>query len=157
MAGVDKTFILKGAKVFYVATALEEFTEASVSAAAIDDNQVKQVSSIGDIGAERGITTFTHLDSDFETSFPGFASGGTFDMTVGWLPDDMGHAAFVDDKGNDERTIIIQKTIGEKVTYIVFNGTISNATISPPDLVSAVVMNISFARTGRHEVINKAG
>lgn len=155
MPGVNLAFNMKGAKVHYITTALPELTLTAVAAAISDDTVVKGVSSIGEISAERSVESFNTLDSDFSTNLTGFADGGTWELGLTLIPTNTFHTAFIADVSEEERTFVIVKTIGEKVTYFAFNGIISNASISPPSLEGVVSLDVTVARSGRHVMLNK--
>lgn len=154
MAGVKRAFNMKGAKVHYVATALDELTLAKVTAAISDDTDVKGVTNIGAISAERTVTSFNTLDSDFSTNLTGFADGGTWELGLSLIPTNEFHAAFIADQSEVERTFVVVKKIGENITYFALNGIIANASISPPDLEGLVTLDVTVARSGRHVMLN---
>lgn len=131
---------IEGASAGFIATLykgakfanLDTTTAVQAATASAAGNLVLDVSSMGGLGKERANITYPIYGRDTEGSISGQVAATTFDFTVTLSADNAGHKAIRDDAGTTVYSWVVKLPKDGNTSFMIFNGTIGNATIEPP-------------------------
>lgn len=130
-------------------------TASTAATGSASGNQVIDVSEMGAVTKERATITYPIYGKDTEGSISGQVAAISFEFTVTLSMDNAGHVALRDDSGKTLHGWVMRFTKGGNITYCVFNGTIGNATVTPP-IDGVINMSCSVNLDGGVTWVNNA-
>lgn len=139
----------------YKTAALTTLTPIAIAALAIPGNEVKGVSSMGEIAKARSTIDIPVYGADQSDQIPGQIEAATFEFSYTLDRSDTVHKAITDDAGTTSVGWIIAFTVGAAITYVAFNGRVLSANTDIA-IDSAITVNASVARQGAVTWVDKA-
>lgn len=149
MAGIGTKTAGFTAKLYRSNSALSDApTPAAIVALAIPGNEIKGVSTMGEVTKTRASIQIPVYGADQGDQIPGQIESATFEFSYTLDQGDTVHTNVRDDVGTSTYGWIIAYVIGAKATYIAFNGRILSASLEQ-GLDIALTVNASVAREGK--------
>ena len=156
MAAVNGVYAGDITEIYFLASPLSTVDEASIETAAVDANEVPNVTEIGTLASESDIITYNVAGATFSGSLPGQRNPGTFDfgIAIDWTQAIV--TTIYNDTGKSTRGIIlVYNESSTNKTYIYFEGRVASTSISG-NVGEVATINCSIARTGAATVIQNA-